>query len=645
MFSEFPEINPEEMDKKLEALLGRVRAKIKDLKGIEHKTFNNFLKPYQDLSGEIDLLWTPFEILQSTKNSPATNAAYKKCLPILSEFSTEQAQDLGLYAACCEIRQNDKTMNAEQEKVLGDLILAFEMGGALLDERQKKKIAEINMFLSDLENEFSQNVLDATKDFTVIVKPEDEEKLGDMPADVKDLFKEEYGFVFNLQSHSYTNFMNYCVDRQLREEMYKGYFTRAPQNEAILEAILQLKRKKAQILGYKNYAEYSLKTKMAQSPKHVLDFLERLLKASKPAAKKELASLKSVAKFDITEHDKNYWSQKLFEQSYGVKQDEYKPYFEKNAVVKGLLKVLQKLFGLEFKEVRAKVWDDAVLTYDIFEASELIARIYMDLEARPEKKGGAWMNSWQTRRKDANGQIHLPSAYIVCNFPPQKGDLPSLLTHQDVVTLFHEMGHALQHLLTNVDEYLVSGINGIEWDAVEFPSQWLENFAYEKDVLELFARHYKTKKPLDERKIDALVAAKNFQSGLAMLRQLEFGIFDMTIHIKAKTRKEVQRILHGVAQKTSLIPAPSYKKFQNAFSHIFSGGYAAGYYSYKWAEVLSADAFYFFKGRTFNKPAAKRFRQTVLGLGASKKASEVFKEFAKREPSQDALLKLSGITA
>lgn len=647
MFVEYKNQPLENKPEELEELIKTLEGKIQDLKNQKIHTYQNFMKPYQDLNEELELFFTPISILNYTKNSQETQEAYAGCLPILTEFGTNQSQDLELFNIYKEIFANEKeSLTIAQLKVLEDGIKEFELDGASLSDDKKSRVKEINLKLSELSNDFSQNLLNATAAYELVV--EDESKLGDMPSSDKELSMEEVDgktvFKFTLQPHSFQSFITYCNDVTLREAIYKAYTTRSPENEEIIEEILKLKREKTNILGFPNYAEYSLATKMADSSDEVIEFLSKLLDKSRAQGKKERGELEKFAGRKLASFDTGYYSKKLEIEKFDIDDEKYKPYFEKKSVVNGLLEFLGKLFNVSFEKKEANTWDETVLVYDISENGEVISRIYMDLESRKEKRGGAWMDSWQTRKINAQGELDKASAYISCNFPPAKGDTPSLLKHDDVVTLFHEMGHAIHHLFTKVDEGFVSGISGVEWDAVEFPSQWLENFAYEPEVLQMFAKHYESKEVIPDEMIHNLIDAKNFQSAMGMMKQLEFGIFDMEIHKEALTKEEVQDIIDLVREKTALIKPPSYNKFQNGFSHIFGGGYAAGYYSYKWAEVLSADGFYIFKDAgIFNPEIGKRFRETVLALGGSKPAKDVFKEFANREPEVDSLLRLSGI--
>ena len=439
--------------------------------------------------------------------------------------------------------------------------------------------------------------------------------------------------------------MTYGKNAAIRETLYKAYVTRCPQNAAIIDEILSLKDEMSKLLGFSNYAEYSLAGKMAENESVVLGFLEDLVRNSKAQAKVELAEVQSIAPKTLQSFDSGFYSEILKKEKYEIDEEEYRPYFEQQSVVKGTFEFLNSLFGIRLEKLDETLWDEKATSYNLYVEDKLTARLYLDLEARKGKRGGAWMHNWQAHCTNEKGEEQLASAFVVCNFPASSNKAPSLLRHDDVVTLFHEMGHAIHHMLSNVDENEVSGVNGVEWDAVEFPSQFLENFAYEPKVLKLFALHHQTKEVIPDIMIDKLVKSKNFLSASGMLRQLEFSLFDFKLHSKAYSGEEVQDLLNSIRQDTALIKTPSYNKFQNGFAHIFAGGYAAGYYSYKWAEVLSADAFFSVVDEgIFNSPTAKRYLDIVLRGGGSKSMSKLFTELMEREPNPSNLLRLNGIS-
>ncbi len=653
----FPEFtySDENLDQLKEEVLNQIeenKKTIEELLKIENKTYKNFVKPYQLIHVKLGLLYSPISHLNYVKNSQKTQEVYSSLLPVITEYYTNLGQDERLYKAFKEIYEKEKdNLSQEEKKVLEDAIRDFELSGVSLPEEKRNRVKEINIKLSQLQNQFAQNLLNATDSYEMIVENfEDVKELPEIDLEAAKVEKDgKTVYRFTLQQPSYIAFMTYSSNREKREKLYKAYVTRAPENDKILEEILSLRHEKANLLGFKNYAELSLATKMAQSPEEVINFLRELAKKSKPQAEKEYEELNQFAKslgFEdkIQAYDFSYYAEKMKKAKYNVNDEEYKPYFEKNQVIEGLFSFLNKLFKLEFEKVDVPVWHPSVNVYHIYRKGELVGRIYMDLEAREGKRDGAWMDEWVPYHEDLEGNIVPPVAYIVANFSPATEKTPSLLRPYDVETLFHEMGHALHHLLSKVKEPFVSGIAGVEWDAVEFPSQFLEQFAYEPSVLKTFAKHYKTGKVMPDEMIERLKNARNFLSALAMVRQLEFGLFDMLIHLDKYTAEEVQKILDKVREEVSVIKPPPYNKFQWSFSHIFAGGYAAGYYSYKWAEVLSADAYFMFVDNgIYNDDVAESFYEEILTKGGSKPAMELFKAFAGREPDVDALLRLSGI--
>ena len=652
MFIEFQKDNLKNKVDELKEIINLNKNTIKNLLKIKVKTYKNFVKILEDIEYKLDIFFTPISHINSVKNSKLSQSVYKKSLPILSKYTSEFGQNLKIYNSLKEIKKLEyEKLNAQEQKVLDNYIKDFKLSGAELEDKVKNELKSIELKLSELSNNFSQNLLDDTNSYKLVI--ENEEDIKEIPktdllnAKIKDQGKIKYEFT--LQTPSYISYMTYGNNRKLREKIYKAYVSRAKKNDDIINNILKLRHKKANILGFDNYASYSLSKKMAKDTKTVIDFLNKLLERSLKQSKKEIKELEKEAKLDgvksLKSFDIAYYSNKLKEKKFKINEEEYREYFEQESVVKGLFKFLNKMFKIKFKKIKIPTWNKKVKTYELIEKNEIIGRLYLDLEARKDKNSGAWMHNWQASIKDSHNKKDLASAFIVCNFSPSNKKNPSLLIHDDVVTLFHEMGHALHHLLSKVNEYSINGINGVEWDAVEFPSQFLENFAYEKDVLKIFAKHYKAKKILKDDMIDKLKKSKNFQSGLAMLRQLEFAIFDFKLHTKPYKKNEVQNLLDEIRNETSLIKPPSYNKFQNGFSHIFSGGYAAGYYSYKWAEVLSADAFFhFLDNKIFNKKIANSYKKNVLYKGGSKSMQELFKNFIGRDFDTNSLLKLNEIT-
>ncbi|QNM91341.1 M3 family metallopeptidase [Aliarcobacter cryaerophilus] len=653
MFKEFHIENFENSSKLLEELLNNSRVEVEKLLEIKNKTYKNFVLPFAEIGEKINEFITPIFHLDSVKNSKITSKVYEECLPLISKYESEISQNENIYTSFKNIQSNEKsTLNNIQLKVLENEIRDFELSGCQLENNKKQRLEEIDLALGELSHKFSQNILEATNSFSLII--ENFEDVKEIPKSDLELAKfEEDGktkYKFTLQMPSYIAYMTYGTSREKREELYKAYTTRAPQNGELIEKILALKDEKVKILGFKNYASYSLATKMANSEDDVINFLEELGNKAKEKAMKELEEIKQIAKEDgiddFRASDISFYSEKLKKAQYDIDEEYYRPYFEQNSVLNGFFTALNELFDIEFKSSNASSWDEKVKVYDILENNKTIARIYIDLEARDDKRGGAWMNNWHSYYKDSNNNINLPTAYIVGNFPQSTKDIPSLLRHSDVVTLFHEMGHALHHLLSKVEEPTVSGISGVAWDVVEFPSQFLEYFSYDRDILKLFAKHYQTGEVLDDEAISRLIKAKNFQSSMATVRQIEFALFDFKLHQKLyKTEFEIQELLNSIRDKFSVIKTPEYNKFQNSFSHIFSGGYSAGYYSYKWAEVLSADAFYMFldSKNVLNKELGLKYKNCVLSCGGSENMDKLFFDFAQREPKIDSLLKIDGI--
>ena len=652
-FKDFNLDNLENSKEILEKLLDEKRVLIDELLNIENKTYKNFVLPFQEIGESINEFLTPIFHIDSVKNSEITTKVYEECLPIISKYETEISQNENIYLSLKDIQFNEKSiLNDIQNKVLENEIRDFELSGCNLENNKKKRLEEINLKLSELSHKFSQNLLNATNAFEMIITNFEDVK--EIPQSDLELAKfEEDGitkYKFTLQMPSYLAYITYGTNRERREEIYKAYCTKAPENGKIIEQILALKDEKVKILGFENYAQYSLATKMAKTEDDVISFLEELGNKAKKKAKEELEEIKEIALKDgitnFRSSDMAYYSEKLKKAQYDLDEEYYRPYFEQQSVLNGFFDFLHQMFNIKFTKTQTKAWDEKVKVYDLSEDGKTIARIYIDLEARKDKRGGAWMNNWHSHFRNSNGEINLPTAYIVGNFPQSTKEIPSLLRHSDVVTLFHEMGHALHHLLSKIEEPFVSGISGVAWDTVEFPSQFLEYFSYDKDVLKLFAKHYQTGEVLDEEAIDRIIKAKNFQSSLATVRQVEFALFDFKLYQKLyKTEDEIQSLLDTIREEFAAIIPPRYNKFQNGFSHIFSGGYSAGYYSYKWAEVLSADAFYMFidSGNIFNKELGIKYRDTILSQGGSYDMDKLFFDFAKREPSIDSLLKIEGI--
>lgn len=621
--------------------------KVEELLKKEPKTYANFVKPLEMMDEYLDHFFTPLSHLNSVNNSDETQKVYTDSIPIITEYSTKLSQNIDIYKAYKEIQAKEKeSLNHEQNRVLELNILNFKLSGAHLDNDKKERLQEINIKKSELSNNFSQNLLDATNAYEYIIT--DEKDIEGLPkSEIESAKFEDDGVIkykFTLQMPSYIAYMTYGKNRKIREELYRAYVTRAPQNAQIIDELLALKHEMSNLLGFENYAAYSLASKMAKDEDSVLEFLQTLVKNSKKQAHEELKTLQKMADEPLESYDTAYYGELLKKEQYDLDEEMYRPYFEQKSVINGMFEFLNRLFGIRFEKVDEELWDEKATSYDIYLHDKLKARLYLDLESRKGKRGGAWMHNWQAHCLDEDGNEQLASAFVVCNFPPSSKENPSLLRHDDVVTLFHEMGHAIHHLLSNVNESGVSGVNGVEWDAVEFPSQLLENFAYEPDVLKLFATHYKTGEIISDEMIDKLVKSKNFLSAMGMLRQLEFSLFDFMLHTRVHCEDEVQNLLDSIREETALIKTPTYNKFQNGFAHIFAGGYAAGYYSYKWAEVLSADAFFSVVDEgVFDSQTAKKYLDIVLHGGGAKSMGILFEEVLNREPNPENLLRLNGI--
>ncbi|TGL61209.1 M3 family peptidase [Leptospira ognonensis] len=647
----FPDFIEDNLLEKEIAILGQMDANLKTLDSLlklPNLTFANFLKPYQSIQTNLSDLSTEISHLNSVKNSEESQAVYARILPKLTEYYTNLGQNEAIFSALLKIESLDQNLTSEQKQVLKNEIRDFRLSGVGLSAEKKEAFKQIQIRLSDLSNQFSQNVLNATNSFEMILESED--VIGMPEGDLLSAKTEDGKYKFTLHFPSYIAYMTYGPNREKREILYRASTTKAPENGKILEEILRLKKEQAELLGYPSYAHLSLATKVAESPEQVLEFLRKLAEKSKPIALHEFEILKKFAESegcpDLKSHDVIFYSEKLKKSSFQYEEEKYRPYLEKESVVRGMFQFLESLLSIQFQEIKTRVWHPSVLCYEILTQNMVRARLYLDLEARSEKKGGAWMHNWKPHFIDETGQETLPIAFVVGNFPVASKDQPSLLKPSDVVTLFHELGHALHHLLSRVNEAFVSGVNGVEWDAVEFPSQFLENFVYEPKVLALFAKHYLTGETIPQEYIDTKVKAKNFQSALGVVRQLEFAIFDMLIHEGSPSEAEVQEILNKVREEVAVITPPNYNKFQNSFSHIFSGGYAAGYYSYKWAELMSANAFYKFVDQgIFSESLANQFRQDILEKGGSESAMVLFRRFYGKDPELEALLRLNGIAA
>ena len=666
----FDLIQPEHVKPAITQLLAEGRALIERLTDDETPpTWVDFAGALADGLEDFGRAWGVVGHLHSVNDIPTWRDAYNEMLPEVSRFYTELGQNLKLFEKYRALRRSDEfaTLSSEQRKVIANEIRDFRLGGAELPEDQKPRFQAIMEELSQLSAKFSENLLDATNAFAEIVT--DEALLSGLPEDVKLAARQNAeaaglnAWKFTLHAPSYGPVMQYADNRELRARMYRAFGTRAAEfhdgsskpewdNTPIMQRILALREEDAHMLGFKNFAEVSLYPKMADTPAQVLAFLREMAAKAKPFASKDMAELLAFAKDELGLDDFQPWdaayvSEKLMQARYAFSEQEVKQYFTEPKVIAGLFKVIESLFGLQVKADQASVWHEDVRFYRIeTPAGELVGQFYMDLYARETKRGGAWMDEARSRRKTGQG-IQKPIAYLNCNFARPIGGKPATFTHDEVITLFHEAGHGLHHLLTRGTELGVSGIHGVEWDAVELPSQFMENYCWEWEVLQQMTAHVDTGAALPRALYDKMLAAKNFQSGMMTVRQLEFSLFDMLLHCEydPKSGQTVMDLLQTVRQEVAVLLPPEWQRFPNSFSHIFGGGYAAGYYSYKWAEVLSADAYAAFEeaGNPFDPVVGKRFLDEILSRGGERPALENFKAFRGREPSPDALLRHSGM--
>jgi len=662
----FNEVKPEHVSPAIDSLLTEGRALVESLAtSSEAPTWENFALKLEDHSEKISRAWSQVGHMNAVVNSPELREAYNENLAKLTDYSSDMSQDERLYAKYKAIQAsaNFAKLTPTQQKIINNEVRDFKLGGAELPETQKARFKAVSEELSKLGSKFEENIMDNTNDFAHYV--EDVADLAGLPADAIEAALEaakaegKAGYKFSLHFPSYLPVLQYCDNRSLRETLYRAYATRASEfskpewdNTKLISDILKLKKEEAQTLGFNNYAELSLATKMADSPKQVTEFLDTLAKRAKPYAERDMQELAAYAKKlgieDMQSWDVGYVSEKLREDKYAFSDQEVKQYFPESKVLEGLFKVTETIFGVQVKKAEAPLWHEDAAFYQINDSNgKPIAYFYLDLYARNNKRGGAWMDEAITRRKKS-GVVELPVAFLTCNFSAPVGGKPALFTHDEVNTMFHEFGHGLHHMLTQVDEYGVSGIKGVEWDAVELPSQFMENFCWEWEVLRHMTAHVDTGAQLPRELFDKMVAAKNFQAGMQTVRQIEFSLFDMRLHgdFDPNGTQTALDLIEQVRDEVAVVRPPKWNRFPNSFSHIFAGGYAAGYYSYKWAEVLSADAYSLFEELgVLSAQAGSRFKDEVLAKGGSRPAMESFVEFRGREPSMDALLRHNGMAS
>jgi oligopeptidase A len=689
----FAEIKPAHVAPAIEQLLADNRALIaRLLNDSALPTWKNFVAPMEDANERVSRAWGPVGHLNAVMNSPELREAYNATLPVITQYYAELGQNLALFDKFKALRNSPEFegLSAARKKIIENELRDFRLGGAELPDAQKARYLQIQERLAELSSRFSDNLLDATNDYTLVI--ENKNELSGLPDDVLQAAQEaaqevgKSGWLFTLKAPSYMPIMQYADNRSLREKMYLAYGTRASEfgktewdNTALMDEIVKLRGEEAQLLGFANYGELSLASKMASSPQQVVEFMRELSQRARPFAEKDLSELREFARAELEISDPStplitsdlaavigqpsrmasssirtglqswdvgYASEKLREQRYAFSEQEVKQYFPEDAVLPGMFKLIETLYGLQIKAASAPAWHDDVRFFDIRnQQGQLVGQFYLDLYARNSKRGGAWMDDAITRRRLTSG-IQTPVAYLNCNFSAPIGGKPAVFTHDEVITLFHEFGHGLHHLLTEVEDLGVSGINGVEWDAVELPSQFMENFCWEWDVVHGMTRHVDTQEKLPRALFDKMLAAKNFQSGLQTLRQIEFSLFDMLMHSNFETggAKSILDLLDEVRAEVAVLIPPAFHRFPHSFSHIFSGGYAAGYYSYKWAEVLSADAYSLFEENgVLNPVVGARFRSEILAMGGSRGAMQSFAAFRGREPNLEALLRHNGL--
>jgi len=665
----FNRIVPEHIVPAIETILEALRAGIEELLETRPYTYESVVKARENLEDKLHHAWSPVSHLNSVMNSVELRDAHTACLAMITDYTTEVGQNRSLfqaYQAIAESAQYDSLPQAGR-KVIDNALRDFRLSGIDLPESEQARFSELSREISGLHSTFNNNVLDATQVWQKVVMEKSglpgvpHNALVSMHQNAVD--KGQQGYLLTLDAPCYLAIMTHCDDRTLRQELYTAFGTRASNlgpnagefdNSDVMHALLSARLEQARLLGFKNYAELSVARKMARSAEEVLGFLDNLAEKSRTFARNDFETLvtfagKNGGPEDLKPWDVPYYAEKLKKAAFDISEEELRPYFPAPTVLNGMFEVVRRLFDIEVvASDEMPVWHEDVLTYEIRKGGVSIARFYFDLYARASKRGGAWMDDCRVRRVDLSGSLQLPVAYLTCNFSGPLDDDPALLSHNEVVTLFHEFGHGLHHMLTRIDAAGVSGINGVAWDAVELPSQFMENFCWQAESLLFISGHYKTGDPLPEDMLDKLLKAKNYNAAMMMVRQLEFGLFDFRLHVEfdPDDKNQIQRVLNQVRQEVAVVLPPAEYAFEHGFSHIFGGDYAAGYYSYKWAEVLSADAFaQFLEDGIFNRQTGEKFLSTILEKGGSEDAMDLFIAFRGREPKVEALLRQDGMVA
>ena len=664
----FSDITTDSIKQHVIDAIAKCKACIEKVVAEQRYDYAYLVSEIEEADDALSRFWSPISHMNSVVSNDALREAHDSCLPLLSEYSTWVGQHKGLFSLYQKLADSSEfaSLSDAQQQVVKQAIRDFTLSGVGLQANEQKRFAEIKSRLSELSSQFGNNVMDATMAWTKHITersmlsglPESAIAAAQQAAREKDLS----GWLFTLDIPSYLPVMMYADDRAFRQEMYTAFSTRASEqgpnagefdNSLIIDEILKLKQEMAVLLGFSDYAALSLASKMADSSEQVLGFLHDLASKAKPQAQQELQEILEFAQqhydaSNLQAWDLTYYAEKLKQQKFAISDEQLKPYFPEHKVVAGLFEVVQRLFGLRIEQMQSPdTWHKDVKFYVIYDQqNNLRGAFYLDLYARAKKRGGAWMDECQVRRTRLDGSLQYPVAYLTCNFNAPVGDQAALFTHDEVVTLFHEFGHGIHHMLTQIDVGAVSGINGVAWDAVELPSQFLENWCWQPEAISFISGHYETDEPLPQDYLDKMLAAKNFQSAMQMVRQLEFSLFDFNLHMQASTKLDVQALLNQVREQVAVVKPPEFNRFQHSFGHIFAGGYAAGYYSYKWAEVLSADAFGRFEEEgIFNQRTGQDFLQNILEVGGSRAAMASFVAFRGREPQVDALLRHSGIGA